>query len=235
MSIDFYTGTPGSGKSYHCAIEIYKTIRKGKNVIGNIEINTSAIPQCGKHPKGDYLYINNDEWLNNSISELKKDKNGKMRLVQANDLFSCVQGLRGYAFNFHERDKKGQFKLHQTLLVLDECQELFNSRSWNRKDRLAWCSFFRQHRKLGFDCILISQDDKCIDKQIRSVLETQILHRNVSKYKTLGKIISFPFGGNLFMTIKSQYGYSKKDAKTGSKFIYGSNKYFDIYDTTQLF
>lgn len=235
MSIDFYTGTPGSGKSYHCAIEIYNAIRNGKNVIGNIEVNTSAIPPKGNQLKGDYIFINNEEWLNNSIREMKKDKNGKIRLVQANDVFSCVQGLRGYAFNFHERNKKGQFKLHQTLLVLDECSDLFNSRSWNRSDRLTWISFFRQHRKLGYDCILISQDDKSIDKQIRSILETQYLHRNISNYKKMGKMLSFPFGGNLFVTIKSQYGYSKKDAKTGSKFIYGSNKYFDIYDTTQLF
>ena len=88
---------------------------------------------------------------------------------------------------------------------------------------------------LGYDCILISQDDKCIDKQIRAVLETEYLHRNVSKYKLFGKIIAAPFGGNLFLCLKRMYGYSKKDAKTGTQFICGSNKYFAIYDTTQLY
>ena len=108
-------------------------------------------------------------------------------------------------------------------------------RDRNRKDRLAWCAFYRLHRKLGYDVILISQDDKCIDKQIRNVLETQVLHRNVGNYKVFGKLLSLLFGGNLFICITSKYGYSKKDAKTGSKFLFGEKKYYSVYDTTQLY
>ena len=37
MGADFYTGVPGSGKSYHCAQIIYNELRKGKNIISNIE------------------------------------------------------------------------------------------------------------------------------------------------------------------------------------------------------
>ena len=44
MAIDFYTGVPGSGKSYHAAQRIYHAIRSGKTVIGNIEINVDNIP-----------------------------------------------------------------------------------------------------------------------------------------------------------------------------------------------
>lgn len=237
MAIDFYTGVPGSGKSYHAAQRIYRAIRNGKTVIGNIEINVDNIPPKNNKPKGQYIYISNREWLNNSIKERKLKTNGEYSnsLVEPKDLFSYLQGLKGFAFNFHKRNKDGTFKLFQTLIILDECQELFNSRTWNRKDRLSWCAFFRLHRKLGYDCILISQDDKCIDKQIRAVLETEYLHRNVSKYKFFGKIIAAPFGGNLFLCLKRMYGYSKKDAKTGTQFICGTNKYFKIYDTTQLY
>ena len=231
----FYTGVPGSGKSYHAAKEIYKFIQKGKNIIGNMEINTDNIPTLNKKPKGCYLYVSNKEWLNNSILEMKIDRHGATRLKEPDDIYSYIQGLKGYAYNFHERDKQGKFKLHQTLLILDECQELYNSRSWNRKDRLAWCAFYRMHRKLGYDVILISQDDKCIDKQIRNVLETQVLHRNVGNYKVFGKLLSLLFGGNLFICITSKYGYSKKDAKTGSKFLFGEKKYYSVYDTTQLY
>ena len=231
----FYTGVPGSGKSYHAAKEIYKFIQKGKNIIGNMEINTDNIPTLNKKPKGCYLYVSNKEWLNNSILEMKIDRHGATRLKEPDDIYSYIQGLKGYAFNFHERDKQGKFKLHQTLLILDECQELYNSRSWNRKDRLAWCAFYRLHRKLGYDVILISQDDKCIDKQIRNVLETQVLHSNVGNYKVFGKLLSLLFGGNLFICITSKYGYSKKDAKTGSKFLFGEKKYYSVYDTTQLY
>lgn len=48
----FYTGVPGSGKSYHAAKEIYKFIQKGKNIIGNMEINTDNIPRLIKSPRG---------------------------------------------------------------------------------------------------------------------------------------------------------------------------------------
>lgn len=51
-----------------------------------------------------------------------------------------------------------------------------------------------------------------------------------------GKIMSLPFGGNLFVCVESDYSMSsKKAAKIRSYFVYGSNKYFDIYDTTQIF
>ena len=33
MGADFYTGVPGSGKSYHCAQIIYNELRKGKDII----------------------------------------------------------------------------------------------------------------------------------------------------------------------------------------------------------
>ena len=111
----FYTGVPGSGKSYHAAKEIYKFIQKGKNIIGNMEINTDNIPTLNKKPKGCYLYVSNKEWLNNSILEMKIDRHGATRLKEPDDIYSYIQGLKGYAYNFHERDKQGKFKLHQFL------------------------------------------------------------------------------------------------------------------------
>lgn len=37
--IEMYTGTPGSGKSLHCAKEIYQSISWGHDVIANFDIN----------------------------------------------------------------------------------------------------------------------------------------------------------------------------------------------------
>lgn len=53
------------------------------------------------------------------------------------------------------------------LLVLDECMLLFNSRSWNDKDRQSIVEFFVNTRKLKWDVILIVQDHRVLDKQIR--------------------------------------------------------------------
>lgn len=90
----FYTGVPGSGKSYHAAKEIYKFIQKGKNIIGNMEINTDNIPTLNKKPKGCYLYVSNKEWLNNSILEMKIDRHGATRLKEPDDIYSYIQGLK---------------------------------------------------------------------------------------------------------------------------------------------
>lgn len=228
--IYFYTGVPGSGKSLHIAKRIYSALQKGQNVISNVDIDISKIPQMGKIPLGKFIYVSYRELTENSIRF--KDKYG--RLEPPKDIFSYIYGLYNFSALFHKTGKKGKMIEHQTLIVLDECQELFNSRSWNRSDRLTWIKFFRVHRHLGYDCLLSSQDDKSIDKQIRPVLEKQVLHRKVANYKFFGKLISFPFRGNLFMCIESMYGYKKADAHTKSYFMVGSEKYFDIYNSYEI-
>ena len=239
MGADFYTGVAGTGKSYHCAQVIYDLLRNGKNLITNIKIDISKIPQKGQKPLGVYIFVSDSEWLYNAIRQYKKDYRGNLTpiLQPCTDKFSSIQGLMGFALNFHKRNDKGSIILHQTYLIFDECQNIWDSRSWNRKDRLPWISFLTQYRKWGYDCILISQNENMIDKQIRgSVIEHKLLHRNVSRFKKLGKLMSFPFGGNLFVCVESDYTMSsKKAAKIRFFFIFGSNKYFDIYDTTQIF
>ena len=37
--IYFFSGTPGSGKSLHCAKMIDQWVRRGRNIIANFEIN----------------------------------------------------------------------------------------------------------------------------------------------------------------------------------------------------
>ena len=140
--IHFFTGKPGNGKSLHMAQIIYDSVKKGKNVIANFEVNEDYFKNC-RHPEklGVFIYESNYYWLN---SAYKKGAN----TVQS---YSYIDGLYNFAFMYHERNKKGQFIEGQTLLVLDECQELFNKRQWNRAARLLWGSFFRQHRKLGGD------------------------------------------------------------------------------------
>lgn len=231
MSIECYTGVPGSGKSYHVARNIYDALRSGKNVISNLNINTSIIyPRSDKRPLGNFIYVPNQQWLDSSIYE-KSPLGGK---VQSKSVFSYIYGLENFALQFHKRNNKGQIIEHQTLIILDECQTIFNPRSWNRKDRLKWIEFFTMHRHFGFDVILVTQNDMMIDKQIRGVLETQVLHRNVSKYKKLGKLLSLPFGGNLFICVRTMYGMSKKDSHIKSSLLFGSGFYFSLYDSYTL-
>lgn len=222
--IYFFTGRPGNGKSLHMAEIIYHALRSGKNVIANFDIDdtfTFTDRNCYKY--GWFFYEPNCYWLNNAY-------------LNKTDRYSYLDGLYNYALMFHKRDSQGRMKEHQTLLVLDECQELFNTRTWNRKDRLDWCSFFRQHRKLGYDVYLISQDDKVIDKQIRNILEYEIEHRCVNNYKLFGKVLGWLCGGKLFVAITRWYARKgKNDSFISSQYFIGRKKYYDLYNSYKIF
>ena len=56
--IYFYSGTPGSGKSLHCAKDIYnKLFVKKQNVIANFEINEKILNK--KKKRGCFEYVSN--------------------------------------------------------------------------------------------------------------------------------------------------------------------------------
>ena len=118
------------------------------------------------------------------------------------------------------------------LLVIDECQLLFNSRDWGKKGRDAWLRFFTLHRHLGYDIILVAQFDRMIDRQIRSLIEYEYKHRKVSNYGWKGKVISFFALGNLFVSVKMWYPLREK---IGSSFFRANRLYYSLYDTHVIF
>ena len=202
--IELYTGTPGSGKSLHCAKEIYTRIRRGKNVIANFDINMSVFKKRKK--LGRFIHVDNSD-LN-------------------------PQGLIDFALAHHRRNTNGRIIEGQTLVIIDECQILFNSRDWQAKDRMKWATFFTQHRKYGFNIILITQFDRLIDRQIRSLVEYQVIHRKASNYKTIGFFIGLLFGGNFFVAVTQWYGVREK---MGSEFFVLRQKYAHLYDSYKIF
>lgn len=227
--IYFYTGTPGSGKGLHTAEVIYHMLRDGKNVITNIVIHTELIEPKKNKPLGHYIYVPSNGFLRNGFVKYPKE---------AVSPYSYIQGLYGFAENFHEcsRGSSDCFREHQTYLILDECRLFFNSRAWNRSDRSAWVEFFGEHRKYGFDCILISQSDNGIDKQIRDIFQRKVDHRCVTDYKIFGKLLKLILGRQLFLTISSDYKIKKKeDARIGTRYFFGKQKFYDLYNTGQLF
>ena len=129
--IYLYSGTPGSGKSLHCAMTVTNWARLGYPVICNFECNLE------KYKRSKFTYISNDELTPERLKKISRDHfNGK-------------------------RVKEGSL-----LLVIDECQLMFNSREWQKSGRANWLEFFTQHRKYGYDIILIAQFDRMIDRQI---------------------------------------------------------------------
>ena len=77
----------------------------------------------------------------------------------------------------------------ELLLVIDECQMMFNARQWDKKGREDWNKFFQLHRHFGYDIILVAQFDRMIDRQIRSLIEYEQIHRKVSNFGAKGKLL----------------------------------------------
>ena len=96
-------------------------------------------------------------------------------------------------------------KKAQTLIIIDEAQLIFNSRDWNGKngDRMQWIKFFSQHRKYGYNIILIAQFDRMIDRQIRSLVEYEVAHMKMSNFFKF-----LPFTS--FMAVMRWYGQKMK-------------------------
>ena len=222
--IYFFTGKPGNGKSLHMAMIIDHALRHGKNVIANFEINEGIMPNPAAGTGSARLSLKKNEyWLNNAY----RDRDAKR--------YSYLDGLYSYALQFHKRNARGQIIEGQTLLCIDGCQELFNTRTWNRRDRLEWASFFRQHRKYGYTVYLISQDDRVIDKQIRAIPEYGQEHRCVNNYRFFGKILGLPAGGRLFVCITRWYSKTGKDAHIRSDWFVGMRRYCSFYDSCKVF
>lgn len=202
--IYLYTGTPGSGKSYHLAKEIFFLLRKGRNIIANFFFDSGRI----RGRKKGYFF-------------------------QKDNFEITPEWLLDFARLAHEKDRRGKVKEHQTYLVIDECQLLFNARSWNAAGRDRWTSFFTQHRKYGFEIILVTQFDRLIDRQIRSLVEYEYRHRKVNNYGTFGLFLSLlTLGKPLFVCVEYWYGAKEK---TGISFFVLRKKYYSLYDSYKIF
>lgn len=122
------------------------------------------------------------------------------------------------------QDKK--IKEGEILLVLDEAQLIFNARDWqfNR----PWISFFSQHRKYGYDVIMIAQYDRMIERQIRSLIEYEEKHLKVSNLGGLWGLIMPIFLGR-FRVYEKWYGQDKMLVSQYRAWYSGRDK--KLYDT----
>ena len=128
--------------------------------------------------------------------------------------------------------KNGKVKEGSILLVIDECQRIFNARDWGQKGRADWLSFFTLHRHLGYDIILIAQFDRMLDRQIRALIEYEYIHRKVSNFGWKGKLLSSLSLGKLFVSVKMWYPMKQR---IGSEFYKAKKLYYGLYDTYAMF
>lgn len=152
--------------------------------------------------------------------KITKKEKGKVIYIDNEDLTPDL--LIDYAMKNHKHKKESQ-----TLIILDECSIMFNSREWDKKDRTKWVKFFQLHRKLGYDIIMITQNERLIDRQIRAFIETEWKHRAIKNYNNFAKILSFSTGG---MFVAIEYWYVNRIRVSDTWFRYHKRK-ANIYDT----
>lgn len=140
--------------------------------------------------------------------------------------------LREYSRQFFNGRRPGAKDEGSILLVIDECQLMFNSREWQRENRNQWLEFFTQHRKLGYDITLIAQFDRMIDRQIRSLIEYEFIHRKLSNFGFKGWVLSLLMGGNTFVAVQMWYPLKER---LGAEFIHARKSLWSIYDSYALF
>lgn len=124
--------------------------------------------------------------------------------------------------DFIEKQKESQ-----CLVVIDEAGGRFNCRDFARKDRMEWIDFFSQHRKLGFDFILVAQNDRQIDRQIRGFIEYEKKHRKLNNF---GFLMLIPF--KTFVAV--EYWYTIRQ-RIGSEFFIYTKNLGKRYDSMKMF
>ena len=135
--------------------------------------------------------------------------------------------LYKFSENYFKTHKFGEGKIN---VIIDEAQLIFNARDWGQKSRASWLSFFTQHRKLGYNVYLVAQFDRMLDRQIRSLIEYEYIHRKVSNYGWRGKLLSIWFLNRLFVCVKVWYPMKEK---VGAEYFLLHKKYYKLYDTYQ--
>jgi len=203
--IQAFTGVPGGGKSLHAAQEILDAVtKKGIPVIANFGVNRSKFEKVilKRREQGRFYHVPNQEMTPEMLVAFSKAH-----------------------YKTHKFSESG------ILLVIDEAQLMFNARTWNDEERADWVYFFTNSRHFGYRVILICQFLEMLDKQIRSVIEIEVQHRNMGNFGLAGKLISICVGGRLFACITYYCGLRQRIAVQyvlGRRHLYG---FYDSYDT----
>lgn len=193
--IYLYTGTPGSGKSYHAAEVVDRALRRNIPVIANFEVNLTK-----KH-KGEFVYIDT--------------------------LDMTPQRFIEYA---EHHFKPGRDE-HQGIIIIDEAQIPFNSRDGLNKSRLKWIDFFSKHRHYFYDIIMITQHDRMIDRQIRSLVETEYKHRKLTNFGLKGWFMIVLFH-KMFVAVEYWYPIQER---VGAEFFNLRKSVCALYNTFKRF
>lgn len=200
--ISTYLGTIGSGKSYHALETILEALTKGKHVVSNFPLKFSD----GMIKRGyadRFMYVPDD-------------------FLMGEDGVSFLYQLQK-KMEFYEKGGEGA-----CLVVIDEAGNYFPPEDNSKYSTRLWKLFFTQSRKMGYDFILICQDDLSqINKTIRKCVEYRVVHRKANSVFPF-KLLPF----TLFMYVT--YWAQQRERLSSSSSIY-VKKFGSLYDTSMMF
>lgn len=126
-----------------------------------------------------------------------------------------------------------EFREGTIRLYIDEAQVIFSNRDWRAEDRAEWVRFFTQHRKFGYEIVIVAQCDQMIDKQIRSLVEYEVLHRKLNNSGWVGRLSALFLAGHpAVCAVTRWYGMRMR---LGAEWMLGTKKYYSLYDTRKMF
>ena len=179
-----YTGTPGSSKTLHAVHDIRYALTKPGGPDQPVIANFDINRDVPLRRMDAFHYFDNRKITPRMLTDFADD-------------FWANGGAR--------------FQEDYLLLVLDECQLIFNARSWQDKgrgrgdSRLDWLEFLSQHRKYGYKIILITQSSKMIDNQFRMLIDLEVNHRAFKNFGFFGSLVDALPIGDWFFWVKTLY------------------------------
>jgi zona occludens toxin len=233
MAIYLVTGQPGHGKSYKAVRSIRDALERGEYVATNIELTD-----------GWALVMARSNLLRRLIPGrcAKAAAQFERRCFVTHDLdvFARLR-LPGCGRCDGCRTTGRCRKEGRGRLVLDEAHNWLNARTWDADEtgvattkaqavrrRLAIVRLFSQHRKLGWNVELITQDAANLDRQVRALFEYHVHLKNLRRFRILGLFPIVPC--DVFVAVTTWHDNAR--SRLGVESFLLNRKLVRCYDTT---
>jgi len=221
--IEVCQGTPGSGKSAAAVARAIMHLKKGGVVAANFSLVDGWSDQIAKR---SFFGRFSDQYRYDLASSLWP------RFHRVNSL-AAIHSINPRADAVGIYKDNGGYGEGYGLLLLDECQLIFNARKWEKN--MDWIQFFTQHRKLGWNVVLIAHTIEMIDSQIRPLAEYESRFRNLQKLKL--PIIGLPFSPiPMFLVIRRYAGLGAGASVIADRDLYPLPLWAArLYDSLEVF
>jgi len=221
--IEVQQGTPGSGKSAAAVARAILHLRKGGVVAANFSLIDGWSDEVAKR---NLFGRFSPEYRYKLSSSLYK------RFYRVDSL-SAIRSINPRSEAVGVYRDNGKYSEGNGLLILDEAQLVFNSRKWDKN--MGWIEFFTQHRKLGWNVILIAHTIEMLDSQIRPLAEYESRFRNMQKLKF--PLIGLPMSPiPLFLVIRRYAGLGAGASVIADRDLYPLPLWAArLYDSLEVF